>query len=172
MKIKKQFIFIFTIFLLLFILGSLLGNTLWQISKLRRAAYQSEQEVVATLKEHIKKIPEDAIALDDVLDAAKAQINLEEKTWSAFSGASRSRFLEYLMELTSKINKAELGLDIEKLSISEDTIIMKGHVNGYKELQVLEHDLGQSKLFKVEPVNDPNFTMTIRIKKSGKQERP
>ncbi len=158
--------------LLLFILGALIGNTLWQVSRLRSESRQSEQEVIDTIKEHIKNIPDDATTLEEVLDAAKNQVNQEEKTWSAFSGAARARFLEYLLELTNKV-KADLGLDIEKLSISGDTIIMRASVKDFPALTTLENDLNQSKLFKVEPVHDPkNFTMTIHIiKPTARRER-
>lgn len=160
--------------LLLFILGALIGNTIWQTVKLRREAYQSEQETIDAIKEHIKKIPDEANTLDEVLDAAKIQLNQEEKIWSAFSGAARSQFLEYLLELSSKINKANLGLDVEKLSILPDTIILKASVRDFEALTTLENDLNQSKLFKVEPVHDPkNFTMTIHIvKTTARRGRP
>lgn len=74
------------------ILAGLLGNTLWQIRKLKREAAQSQQEVIDTIKEHIKKIPDDLDSLEEVLAAAKNAINQDEKLWSAFSGSARSRF--------------------------------------------------------------------------------
>lgn len=157
------------------ILGSLLLNAFWQSRKLKKEAYQSEQEIILALKEHIKNIPDDATDVDEVLGAAKTQINQEEKVWSAFSNTARQRFLEYLMELTSKIDKPNLGLDVEKLSITPEVIILKARVRGYEELRTLERNLNDSKLFKVESVPDPNFTtngMIIRIvKKSGQRGR-
>lgn len=157
------------------ILGSLLLNTFWQRRKLKREAYQSEQETVLALKERIKNIPDDLTTVDEVLSSAKAQISQEEKVWSAFSTTARQRFLEYLMELTSKIDKSSLGLDVEKLTITPEVIILKARVRGYEELRTLERNLNESKLFKVEPVPDPNFTtngMVIRIaKKSGQRGR-
>ena len=65
----------------------------------------------------------------------KQQVNQEEKIWSAFSGSARSRFLEYLLELTSKIDKTSLGLDVEKLTITRETIILKAQVKDYPELK-------------------------------------
>ncbi len=153
--------------LFLFIIGMLLGNALWQGHKLKREAYQSEQEVIETLKERIPKIPADVATLDDALDNAKTIVNQEEKVWSPFSSSARSRFLEYLLELTSKIDKANLGLDVEKITILPDVINLKARVRGFDELTSLEKDLNQSKIFKVEPVHDPNFTttgMSIHIK--------
>lgn len=157
--------------LLLFILGSLLGNTIWQISKLKREAYQSEQETIESLQERIKTIPEDVTSLDDALEQARSEVNQEEKVWSAFSSSSRFRFLEYLVELTNKIDKATLGMDIERITITPETIVLRANVRGWEELHTLERDLRNSTLFSyVESAPDPKFVttgMTIRIKKSG-----
>lgn len=153
------------------ILGSLLGFTFWQVSKLKKEAYQSEQEAIDTIKEHIKQVPDDANTLDEALESAKNIVNQEERVWSAFSSAARSRFLEYLLELTSKTDKSKLGLDVERLTITPETIVLRAKVLGYDELIALEKSLNESKLFKAETVHDPNFATTgmiIRInKKSG-----
>lgn len=155
------------------ILGGLLGIAIWQIMGMKREARYSEQEVIALVKEKIPKIPEDQTSLDEVIDTGKTVINQEEKIWSAFTGASRSRFLEYLLELTSRLDKQKLGLDIERLTITGDTIVLKAQLRGFEELRLLEQELRSSKLFSyVEPVNDPKFTMTIRLsKKSGGRGR-
>lgn len=159
--------------LLSLILGSLLAIGIWQILSMKKEARQSEQEVVETLKEKIKKIPESTTSIDEALDEAKTIVNQDEKIWSAFTGASRSRFLEYLLELTSKIDKQKLGLDIERLAITGDTIVLKAQVRGYEELRMLEQELRSSKLFSyVESPQDPKFTMTIRLaKKAGGRGR-
>lgn len=159
--------------LLSLILGGLLALGIWQILSMKKEARQSEQEVVETLKEKVKKIPESTTGIDEALDEAKAAINQEEKIWSAFTGASRSRFLEYLLELTTRLDKQKLGLDLEKLTITGDTIVLKAQVRGYEELRILEQELRSSKLFSfVESPQDPKFTMTIRLaKKAGGRGR-
>lgn len=173
----QQFInqFIIALALAGLIIGSLLAMALWQTSKLKREVYQSEQEVIGALKEKIKKIPEDANGLDDTIDAAKAEVNREEKMWSAFSSAAHPHFLEYLLELTNKIDKASLGFELEKLTITADTIVMKAQVRGFDELATLQRDLAESKLFVFDPkerVHDPKFTMTIRLaKKIARREQ-
>lgn len=150
------------------ILGGILGLAIWQIMSMKKEARYSEQEVMNLVKEKIPKIPEDQTSLDEVIETGKSIINQEEKIWSAFTGASRSRFLEYLLELTSKLDKQKLGLDIERLTITGDTIVLKAQVRGFEELRLLEQELRNSKLFSyVEPVNDPRFTMTIRLSKKS-----
>lgn len=167
--------FITALLLLTIILGSLLGTMIWQISKLKREAYQSEQEAIAAIREHIKNVPDDINTLDEVLETAQANINQEEKIWSTFTDASRLRFLEHLLELTNRINKTSLGLDMERLTITPERIILKARVRGFDELRALEKDLNESKLFKAESVPDPNFTttgMVISFKKPNRRGRP
>lgn len=160
--------------LLALILGGLLAIALWQIYGMRKEASQSEQEAIALIKEKIPKIPDDQTSLDEVLDSGKNIINKEEKIWSAFTGASRSRFLEYLLELTTRIDKQKLGLDIEKLTITGDSIILKAQVRDYEALRALEAELRSSKLFSyVESPQDPKFTMNIKLsKKTGVRGLP
>lgn len=157
--------------LLLFIFGTLGGTLFWHITQLKHTVYQAEQEALLSLKEHIKKLPKDTDTLEQAISSAKNIIAKEEKTWSAFSSTARTNFLEYLAELT-KLNKDELGLEIEKLTMTPDVIIMKAQVKGYEELTMLEKDLKESKFFSyVEPINEPKFSMTLRVAKKLKRER-
>jgi type IV pilus assembly protein PilM len=156
--------------LMLLTLGALAFNTFWQLRRLQREGNALEQEAVIALKDKFKKIPDDVQSLDEVIGEAKTQVNREEKLWSGFSNESRPRFLKYLLELTTKIDKAGTGLDVEKLTLTQDTITLKGSVRGWDELKALETDLGQSKLFsKVEPSSDTKFTKTIRIAKRAQE---
>ena len=163
--------FIISSILAALILSSLLAMAWWQTSKLKREAFESEQETITAIREKIKNIPEDVTTLDEVLDAAKSQVNREEKMWSAFSPSAHPHFLEYLLELSTTV-KTNLGFDLERLTITEDTINMKAQVRGFEELRTLERDLGDSKLFTfVERSQDPKFTKIIRItKKTGRRE--
>jgi type IV pilus assembly protein PilM len=156
------------------IIGSLLGMVIWQIRKLQREVYQSEQEIIGALKEKVKKIPEDVNGLDETIDAAKSEVNREEKMWSAFSSAAHPNFLKYLLELTNKIDKQSLGFELDSLKITADTIVMKASVRDFDELATLRRDLAESKSFEhIERVLDPkNFTMTIRLaKKAARREQ-
>jgi type IV pilus assembly protein PilM len=153
------------------IVGGLLFNTFWQTRKLKQEAYHSEQDAILALKEHIKKMPADVGSLEEALGTANNIVNQEEKVWSAFSATARTNFLEYLIELT-KLNKNELGLEIEKLTMTPDTIVLKGQVRDYPELATLERELKESKLFSyVEPVHETKFSMTLRLAKKTKRER-
>jgi len=157
--------------LMLLTLGALAFNTFWQLRRLNQDATALEQEAVTALKEKFKKIPDDVQSLDEAIQEARGQVSREEKLWSGFSSESRPRFLKYLLELTTKIDRAGTGLDLEKITINQDTITLKGSVHGFDELKTLEADLDQSKLFSwVERNSDTKFTKTIRIAKRPQEK--
>lgn len=154
--------------LALFTLLAIAANSFWQLRKLRSELRESEQETVTMLKERFKKIPEDTQSLSEAMSAAEREVKDEGKLWFAFSGASRTQFLKYLLELTTKLDKQALGLVVDKITLSDaqNTMTLKAHVKGYDELIALEKELSQSKLLKnFDHQNDPNFTMVIRLVK-------
>ena len=74
--------------------------------------------------------------------------------------------LQYLLELTTKIDREGLGFTLDKLNITDNTMSMVARVKDYAALAVLEKELRSSKLFAhVEEQNDPEFTMKIRLAK-------
>lgn len=158
-----------TMILALFLISSLFMHNYWQIGTLEQEIHTSEQEAIAALIERFKKIDED-LDLEDTLKDADSAVIKEEKTWFAFSGPSRSTFLKYLLELTSRIDKQALGFTIEKIIITEGTMVLKAQVKDFKALKLLEKELQQSPLFShVEKQNDIRFEMKITLAKNSKE---
>ena len=155
--------------LVICLFGSLIAHTIMQSRKLNAEITASQEEAVKALKERFKGIDEDEDDLDDVLETAKAELAKEEIIWRAFSSKNRTSFLEYLLELTSRINKQELGFQPKQISIRDgapDEIIIRAEVKGFEELNKLEEALKQSKLFEyVDSPAKPDFTMKILSKK-------
>ena len=165
-KLLFQQIFV-AISLLFIVFGSLLTHTIIQTRKLNNEIISSEQEAIDAIKEHFPDLPEDVDDLDEITQAAKESLESQEATWMAFSAQSRASFLEYLLELSTRINKHELGFVPEQLSIvdgAKGEISLKARVRDYEALKQLEQALRQSKLFSyVEGQTTPDFTMKILI---------
>jgi type IV pilus assembly protein PilM len=161
---NKQIIVSCALILMLF---SLLGGHLFfQWRKLSSAAYASEQEAISEIKKRFPKVPSDRKTLDDIIEFAKHEVSREEKTWFAFSSQARSSFLKYLLELTTKLDKQGLGLNVEKITIADGLMVIKAQVKGHEELKKLQKDLKLSKLFSyVEPQLETDFTMKIMLVK-------
>lgn len=155
----KQMAIASTFFILLF---SSLGLFYFvETGNLSSAANQAEQETVEILHEQFKKIP--VGSLDSMVEEAQDEIKKEEKLWSVFS-PNRTSMLQYLLELTNKIDRDALKFSIDKLHITDNTMKITAHVKDYEALKLLEKELRQSKLFSyVEPQNDPDFTMLIKL---------
>lgn len=152
--------------LMLFLFGTIITQTIIQSNRLRSEIAASQQEGIDALQERFPEIPEEENDLEEVIALAKSELDKEEIVWRAFSSQNRASFLEYLLELTSKINKQELGFIPERLSIVDgmpDEITLKAQVRDYPALKQLEQALRESKLFSyVEGQNATNFTMKIK----------
>lgn len=168
-ELSKQLLV--SLVLSLLIIGSLLIFSLAGLRRLHNEAYTSQEEVIETLKERFPKIPEEVTDLDDLIAEAERAVNDEEKRFAVLTTA-RTSYLKYLLELTDKIDKEALGLDLEKITFSADGILtLQGKVNDYEALKNLERDLKKSKLFKlIEEGKEPQFTIVIRLLKNGQEK--
>lgn len=168
-QLKKQLII--TFILLLGVLGTLIGHSYWQIRKFKRELAISEKEVISALQETLKdKMPKIEKRLADTVQEAERVVQREQKQWFAFSGPARASFLTYLLELSTKIDKQELGLTVEKITISDDMLTLKGDVKDSDALIKLEEDLRKSKLFNYQgQEQNTKFTMEIPLRRNGEE---
>lgn len=163
MQLLKQLITGSVLLIILF--GLVIAQTVIQGRRLRSEINASQQEAIEALQERFPEIPEEEDDLEEVISLAKTELEKEEIVWRAFSSQNRASFLEYLLELTSRINKQELGFIPEQLSIADGTqgeITLKAEVKDYQALKKLEQALRESKLFSyVEGQSAPKFAMKI-----------
>lgn len=150
-------------------LGTLLTFSILDTRKMQAEATDSEQEAIELLRERFpQKIESDEPSLENAIDIASDALQNEERTWLAFSGQSRTSYLNYLLELTNRIDKEALGFVVESLSIAGGVMTLKAHVRDYEALKILERELRQTKLFTyVEPQTSPIFSMKIVLARNG-----
>ncbi len=153
------------VFLILF---SLLIYSQSQISKFQRAVNNSKKEVISKLKDSFDITdPSTLKSLSSVISAANNKVNEEESIWFAFSDQTRFSFLKYLQELSTRIDRQAVGLDLKKLIITKELITIDGEVKDFKALETLENELNESKLFShVSVPQETTFTIKITIKSS------
>jgi type IV pilus assembly protein PilM len=160
--LTKQLIVASVLIALFFV--TLAQQDFFQTRKLRNVARETQDEMIALLKQKFRKIPGTEEDLRRVVDMAEAELRKEEKLWFAFANPDRAAFLQYLLELTSRVNKQELQFTIDRLIITENSITLDAHVKDHDALIALENDLRQSKLFKhVDAQDQPDFKMKIRL---------
>lgn len=149
---------------------SLGTHTFLSIRSFKRATYSYEQEAIKKLKDifTITKVG----SLEQANNIARAQLTQEENIWSLLSTHNRFSFLTYLQEISSRIDREALGLDIKRLVVrrneaGEDILVIEGSVKNYDALRAFEEALIESKLFKEVPkLQEPKFgTITLVLEK-------
>jgi hypothetical protein len=156
--------------LIVAIFSSLITHSIMQTRRLTKESRISRMEAIEELKNRFPEIPEEEDDLEEVLRTAKEELSKEEALWLAFSSQARASFLEYLLELSTRINKQQLGFVPEQLTIVDGVareIMLKAQVRDFEALKQLEKALQQSKLFSyVESPKLPEFAMKINVARS------
>jgi type IV pilus assembly protein PilM len=166
--VNKQIII--ALVLLFCILTALGVHSFVQIRKFSNELQASQAQMIKELKDRFPRTPENYTKIEDILDYVKLEVNNQEKTWYAFSSQARSSFLKYLLELTSRLDKQNLGLVVEKVSIADDILTLKAHVKSNEDVTRLWRDLKQSKIFtNIEQPLDTEFTMKITLSPNGEE---
>ncbi|TET06141.1 hypothetical protein E3J79_02965 [Candidatus Dependentiae bacterium] len=130
--------------LVTFLFGLLLIHSFLQVRKLRHERVSSEKEAVRVLKERFPTIEENR--LGDVVEESQKAIKEEEERIALMSPA-RVSSLNYLLELIARIDKKALGFVVERITIGDGVLVLKGKVKDFDALRKLEASLRESKLF-------------------------
>lgn len=146
--------------LLSVILVTLLFSTFWRLHSLKSEFRASNAEAVKTLKDHFKGLS--GSILKNVVSDAKNRLNKEEQA-VAFMDPTNPSMLEYMLELTNKIDKQETGCSVESISINGDKMQLKAKVPDFPKLKKLEKNLRESKMFKFNPIDVIDFDIEITL---------
>jgi len=140
-----------------------------QTSNLKKEIRASEHEALTALTSTFKTL-EGETNVSDAIEEAEKEVEEQKKRWFAFSYQSRASFLQYLLELASKIDKKSLDFNIEQITIADGILTLKASVRDHDALKILERELAQSKLFSsIEPQDNPQFTMRITLANSSEE---
>ncbi len=150
------------------------------LRSLKVEAQSSEKEAIDRLKKTFASTKgvsskQFGTSLEAANSAARRALAQEENIWFALSSANRFSFLTYLQELSSRIDRDALGLDLKRLVIKSDeretAITLEGQVKNYDALRTFEEKLNESGLFKSVPkLQEPKFgTITLVVEKSERE---
>jgi hypothetical protein len=155
------------LFSLVLLLGAFAAYHITSVLIFNNEIEESENQVRDVIKKDLL-IKGEKLSLDDLKERARVQVAKKANIWFSLSPQSRSSLLGYLYELSSQINKDELGLDLQKVSINETqhTMILEGRVKDFDSLRKLEGALSSSPLFKsVSKLQELDFMATITLNK-------
>ena len=170
--------------LIFFTLGAFSLYTFFTLRKFKQEVLRSEQETVNQLKSvfTLSRLPVNKsgrpVSLESALTAGKSELAKEENIWFSLSTRNRFSFLTYLQELTSRIDREKLGLELKRFIIrtgegnASDVIILEGSVKDYNALRAFEEALYESNMFKDIPkLQEPKFgTITLILDKSDREK--
>ena len=147
------------------IIGALTINSILTIRKLRNEITTSEQETIKSLKAAFPVLTHrrDIAKLPLANSAARQELNKEEAIWFALSPQNRISIVMALQELSTRIDREGLGLELKRLVIDETNVTMEGSVKDFNSLRLLEDALNESGLFVTVP--KPKFMVTMMLQK-------
>lgn len=141
-------------------------HTFLQKRKLSAELKASQQQVVKVLKQNFPSIKGNSQR--DAIDTAQREVHREENIWSSLSSQSRQSFLYYLSQLSTKIDRETLGLNLKKMVISKNIITLDGNVRNFEALAQFEHQLRETSLFvNVPDMQKIDFSLQLPINNEG-----
>lgn len=165
-RMNRQFIAILTGIGLL--IAAVLMNGFMTTRRFGQAIKGAEQEAVVKLKKAFPPVETrvKSNSLDVVLKAAQAEVARERAIWFALSTQSRASFLHYLEELSTRLDPEGLGLVLDRLTLTQDSLDLEGQVRDYDALKKLEEDLRRSQLFTTVPrLQELKFSVKLPLDK-------
>jgi hypothetical protein len=148
----------------------LCSKTIIDLARLKHEAASDENQAVAALKNQLPALKKRSglTTLAAVNSAAERHIAKEENVWLALSATDRASLLQRLITLSKTLNREELGLQLKKMNLSYETMILEGTVRDFQALRVLEEGLKKTALFTTVPsLQNTQFSITLTFHKKA-----
>lgn len=141
-------------------------HTFLQVRKLSNEVALSQQQIVKTLKTTFPTLK--TTNRRDAFELARKEVKKEATIWSAFSGQNRQSFLHYLLEMSTKVDREMLGLQLKKMVINKKTISLEGSVRSFDAVEQFEQQLKDTKLFTAVPdMQKIEFSVQLPLDTTG-----
>lgn len=141
-----------------------------QMQRLQVAFLRNKKEIVRVLDEQMGIDAKGIKRTSMLVDVARETLQREKKLWFSFSKQSENSFLEYLQDISSKIDRGSLGLDLKVLSMNYEEVIMQGKVKDFEALETFEEELMElSKFNVVEKPRELAFTVKLQVKDTSEK---
>lgn len=155
-----------SIFLAISIIISSIIYSFIRIRRVKRYINTIESAQVEKLQK-LFQIKSQEKSLSKAIDTARKKLSKDGNGWLRFSPEYKQHVLNVLTELSKSIVNQNIGLDLEKIKIQEDKVLIYGSVPDYPQLNKLQQKL-DTPMFIVPKLYDLNFKtnpITISFKK-------
>jgi len=171
-ELRTQQLLAATALTLFFFIG-FFAYSMYTAYTFRSEVQQRQQKLQNQIKNTFGISTKSKTKIPDLIGQAKKKVSQEESLWFSLSQQRRNSFLYYLQELSTYVDRKDLGLTLRKLVIQRDskqgteTMKLEGRVKDYPALKKFETALRESKLFtQIPPLQDVTFDITLTIQPS------
>lgn len=146
-------------------LGSLYFNIHTRVSGLKSTYNASRRDLVNTIEQTMNVKMKNKKSLGAITKFAEDTMKKEKELWFLFSQQSENIFLEYLQQLSTVVDRQSLGLELTKVELGYDTVVLDGSVTGFEELSTLQEEVGMVTMFTIteKPKDISNFSITLKV---------
>jgi hypothetical protein len=130
---------------------------------------KSKKEITTKLKEQMDVDTKGMKRITDIVAAAQTKLEQAKKVCFSFSPSNHS-FLRYLQELSSKIDRDSLGLDLKKLSIHDKEVTLQGKVKDFDVLETFGEELMELKNFTLKSKLPGELAFTVVLQAQEDQD--
>ena len=166
--VERAILFLLQIVVLSFVTFGGLGLVYWNVSSnigTLQSSYNRSRRELADTVERSMVIKVNNSKPSDIVKSAQEALKKESIVASSAQQAADSVFLEYLQKLSIAMDRQSLGLELTRVKLDYDSIVLNGSVKGFDELTDLQKKLALIKIFTIveKPSTATNFTIKLHI---------
>ena len=157
------------IFMTALSLGVVYFKSSQELERWSKAYISSKKELVKTIERQMNIDIKKVKSLKDIVQKSEDVLQKERKLWFSFSQQSEHSYLELLQDLSVKIDKEAIGLDVKKISLSPEKVVIVGSVKSFEALELFSEELSELSLLTLDQKpRELSFTVELKIKEKEK----
>jgi Tfp pilus assembly PilM family ATPase len=150
-----------------------LGATFWRsyiILQDKESIYlASKKQFAQAIEQNMRIDLKNEKSIKIILEKAEEKLKTEKTLWFAFSAQQECSVLEYLQDLSIKIDRQSIGLQVKQMHLDYEKVSMTGTVKDFNALDVFEEELASLQLLQlVEKPRELSFTINFKPKEPVK----
>jgi len=152
-------------------IGAVYFKSSLELQRWNQAYISSKKELVSKVDQIMGVDLKSEKNLKKIVERCEEAFKASHKRWFAFVKQKERSYLEYLQDLSVKIDKESIGLDLTKLMIEPEKVTMVGKLKDFEALEVFEEELAELDLLQVvEKPRELSFTIQLKVKNKGQHD--
>lgn len=163
---KKLYIQLVSIVVMTFIcLGGIFSLSNSEIQRWNRAYNVSKKDLTATILKSVGLDLKSEKNIQNIVKKVENRVEKEHKLWFSFSKKTEQSYLEYLQDLSVKIDQKAVSLEVKKLVLNSEKITLAGSVPSFEKLELLNEELSELDLLSlVQKPRELSFNLEFKVK--------